>query len=79
MVLHGLLRKISQLIAIQLGGPRIVLLLGVSRVAVMLPEELGCIGIAAQLHVPQLKPGPVRVEIRRSHESYVHAQITMHC
>lgn len=41
-------------------------------------EELCGIGIPAQLHLAQLQPGPVRIQIGTSHKGQVHAQISMH-
>lgn len=55
--------------------PGIVLLLSIRRVAVMLSEELRRVRIAAQLHVPQLGPGPIRVQISRSDEGDVDTQV----
>lgn len=44
----------------------------------MLTEELGCIGITAQLHVPQLQPGPIGVQVCGSHEGDMHTEIAVH-
>lgn len=47
--------------------------------AVVLPEELRCVRIAAQLHLANLRPRPARVQIGGAHERQVHAQAAMHC
>lgn len=44
----------------------------------MLTEELGCIGITAQLHVPQLQPGPIGVQVCTSHKGDMHTEIAVH-
>lgn len=41
-------------------------------------EELRGIGITAQLHLAQLQPGPVRIQIGAPHKGQVHAQISVH-
>lgn len=61
MHLHRLLGYIGQLVSVQLCRPGIVFLLSIRCVAVVLPEELGCVRIATQLHAPQLNPGPIGV------------------
>lgn len=77
--LHGLLSQVGQFVPVQLSRPRIVLLLGIRRIAVVLAEELCSIGIAAQLHIAELQPGPVRVQVRRAHERYVDTEVAVHC
>lgn len=74
---HCLLGGIGQFVAIQLGCPGIVLLLGVGRVAVVLPEELRGICVASQLHLANLCPGPVRVQVGGAHEGQMNAQTAM--
>uniref|UniRef100_A0A2M4DG21 Putative secreted protein n=1 Tax=Anopheles darlingi TaxID=43151 RepID=A0A2M4DG21_ANODA len=68
MLLQRLLRLAEQLILVELGSARIVLLLRISSVAVMLPEELGRIRVTTDLHLANLYPGPVRVQIGGAHE-----------
>jgi len=41
-------------------------------------EELGRVRIAAQLHLAQLQPGPVGVQVGAAHEGQVHAQVAVH-
>lgn len=64
MHFHGLQGEVVQLVAVQLGRPGVVFLLGVRGIAVVLPEELGGERIASELHVTELDPGPVRVQVR---------------
>lgn len=78
MLFDRLLCECRQLIAIQLGGPRAILLLRVCGRAVVLSKELRRLCIAAHLHLPQLDPCPVRVQIRRAHKRQMHAEVTVH-
>lgn len=44
----------------------------------MLAEELGCVRITPKLHIAELQPGKVCIEVRRSHEGYMNAQVPVH-
>ena len=78
MQFHGLLRRIGQFIAIKLSCPGIVLLLGVLRVAVVLSEELGGTCVSADLHLSQLDPAPICVQICGPHKGQMNAQASVH-
>lgn len=75
---NSLLRLRQQLVPIQLGGTWIVLLLCIGCGAIVLTEELSGLGVAAQLHLTQLNPCPVYIQVRRSHKRQVHTQVTVH-
>ena len=49
MDLAGLLRQSQELVSVQLRGPRVVLLLGIRRVAVVLAKEGAGVGISTDL------------------------------
>ena len=68
---HGLDSVLTQLVSVEAGGSAVVLLLGVRGVAVVRPEECPSSGVAPELHLPQLLPGPVGVKIGGSDEGQV--------
>jgi len=76
--LHGLLGLGTQLVPIKLGRPRVVLDLGVGGAAVVGAEELRGVRVAAQLHLAELEPGPVGVQVGAAHEGQMHAQVAVH-
>lgn len=78
MVFHGLLCHCVQLLTIEGGGTWIVLLMCIGRIAIVLSKELSRICVATQLHLPQLNPCPVRVQICGSNECQMNTQIPMH-
>lgn len=78
MHLHRLLSKCHQLVPVELSGPRVVFDLGVAAGAVVGAEELSSVRIPTQLHLPQLQPGPVGVQVGAPHKGQVHAEIAMH-
>lgn len=67
--LHGMLGLGYQLVTVELRRPRIILDLGVGAAAVVGPEELRCVCVAAQLHLAQLQPCPVGVQIGAPYKS----------
>lgn len=77
MHFHSLICFQIQPIPIQLSGTRIILLLGIGGATIVLPEELASLGISAQLHLPQLNPCPIRVQVRWAHERQMNPQISM--
>lgn len=79
MLFHCLLSKYAQFIAIEGCGTWIILLLCIGCNAIVLPKELCRICISAQLHLPQLNPRPIRVQICWSHKCQMDAQISMNC
>lgn len=79
MLFHSLLSEVVQLFPIESGGTWIVLLLCIGCNAIVLSEKLGRICITAQLHLPQLNPCPVRIQICRTNKCQMNAQIPMDC
>lgn len=79
MLFNCLLCQRIQFVAIQLSRTGSIFLLSVCGWAVMLPEKLSCFSIATQLHLSQLDPRPIRVQICRSHKRQMHAQVPMYC
>ena len=68
---HGLGGLLTQLVPVHAGGAAVILLLGVRGLAVVRPEERPRPRIAAQLHLSQLLPGPVGVEVGGPDEGQV--------
>lgn len=68
---HGLCGVLTELVPVEAGGPAVVLLLGVGGVAVVGPEEGLGPRVAPKLHLPELLPRPVSVEIGRPDEGQV--------
>ena len=63
-----------ELLPVQLGGPAVVLLLGVRGQAVVATEEGSGLSISTKLHLPQLLPAPVGVQVGGPDEGQVDAQ-----
>lgn len=78
MLFHCLLCQCTQFIAIECSRTWIILLLCIRRIAIVLTKELSRICIAAQLHLSQLNPCPVCVQICWSHKCQMYAQIPMY-
>ena len=68
---HGFDSVLAEFVTVEAGGPAVVLLLGVRGVAVVGPEECAGSGIASQLHLSQLLPGPVGVKVGGPDEGQV--------
>lgn len=68
----------AQFVPIKLSCSRVILDLSVGVGAVMRPEELSRVGVATQLHLPQLKPSPVGIQVGAAHEGQVNTQIAVH-
>lgn len=66
-----------QLVAVERRGATFILLLSVGGVAAVLLEELSGVGVATALHRSYLEPCPVGVQLRRSYESDVDAEVSM--
>ena len=71
---HCLSRCLVELLPVQLGGPAVVLLLGVRGQAVVATEEGSGLSISTKLHLPQLLPAPVGVQVGGPDEGQVDAQ-----
>ena len=63
-----------QLLPVQLGGPAVVLLLCVRGQAVVATEEGAGLSIPTQLHLPELLPAPVGVQVGGADEGQVDTQ-----
>ena len=59
----GLHRLLAELVPVQTGGATVVLLLSVCGAAVVRPEEGSSSGVPSQLHLSELLPGPVSVQV----------------
>lgn len=66
-----------QLVTVQLGSSRLVLELGVAGVAIVLAEKGRSIGVAAKLHLTELLPWPIVVQLGRLDESEMDAKATV--
>ena len=71
---HGLGGVLTELVPVEAGGPAVVLLLGVGGVTVVGPEEGLGPPVAPKLHLPELLPRPVGVEVGRPDEGQVDSQ-----
>ena len=71
---HGLGGILTEFISVEAGGSAVVLLLGVGGVAVVGPEESFGPRVAPELHLPELLPRPVGVEVGRPDEGQVDSQ-----
>ena len=71
---HGLGGVRAELVPVEAGGPAVVLLLGVGGVAVVGPEEGLGPRVAPELHLPELLPRPVGVEVGGPDEGQVDSQ-----
>ena len=71
---HCLWSSLTQLLPVQLGRPAVVLLLGVRGQAVLAAEEGVRLNIPTQLHLPELLPAPVGVQVGGADEGKVDAQ-----
>ena len=71
---HGLDCCLTEFLPVQLGSPAVVLLLGVGGHAVVAAEEGACLGISSKLHLPQLLPAPVGVQVSGADEGEVNTQ-----
>ena len=71
---HGLSGQSVQFLPVKLGGSGLVLDLGVVVVAIVLPEEGARRGVAPALHLPDLLPSPVGIQLGGPHEGQVDAQ-----
>jgi len=63
-----------QLLPVQLGGPAVVLLLGVLSQAVVTAEEGAGLSISSELHLSELLPAPVGVQVGGADEGQVDTQ-----
>ena len=71
---HSLGSCLTQFLPVQLGSPTVILLLCVSGHAVVAAEEGAGLGIPSELHLPQLLPAPVRVQVGGADEGQVNTQ-----
>ena len=59
----SLYRLLAELVPVQTGGATVVLLLSVCGAAVVRPEEGSSSGVPSQLHLSELLPSPVSVQV----------------
>ena len=71
---HGLGGLLAELVPVKAGGSAVVFLLGVGGVAVVGPEEGLGPRVAPKLHLSELLPRPVGVEVGRPYEGQVDSQ-----
>ena len=71
---HGLGGLLAELVPVKAGGSAVVFLLGVGGVAVVGPEEGLGPSVAPELHLPELLPRPVGVEVGGPDEGQVDSQ-----
>ena len=71
---HCLGRCLTQLLPVQLGCSAVVLLLCVRGQAVVATEEGAGLSIPTKLHLPQLLPAPVGVQVGGADEGQVDTQ-----